>query len=112
MSSLTLTSGWYYICTSYCTPDKYLERILERSEASASFVELAWMFKEQRQSWNLLESESFDVSKNSTVLIIVMLGHLEIDIEISGTGIETVKSNNCKEVSGNDGGTNGILAVM
>ena len=21
MSSLALTSGWYYICTSYCTPD-------------------------------------------------------------------------------------------
>jgi len=24
MSSLALTSGWYYICTSYCTPDKSL----------------------------------------------------------------------------------------
>ena len=23
MSSLALTSGWYYICTSYCTPDIY-----------------------------------------------------------------------------------------
>ena len=22
MSSLALTSGWYYIYTSYCTPDK------------------------------------------------------------------------------------------
>jgi len=21
MSSLALTSNWYYICTSYCTPD-------------------------------------------------------------------------------------------
>ena len=21
MSSLALTSGWYYMCTSYCTPD-------------------------------------------------------------------------------------------
>ena len=21
MSSLALTSGWYYTCTSYCTPD-------------------------------------------------------------------------------------------
>ena len=23
MSSLALTSGYYYICTLYCTPDKY-----------------------------------------------------------------------------------------
>ena len=111
MSSLTLTSGWYYICTSYCTPDKYLERILERSEASASFVELAWMSKEQRQSWNLLESESFDVSKNSTVLIIVMLGYLEIDMEVSDVGMKIVESNDYKKVSGDDRDTNGVLAV-
>ena len=24
MLSLALTSGWYYICTSYCTPNKSL----------------------------------------------------------------------------------------
>ena len=111
MSSLALTSGWYYICTSYCTPDKYSERILERSEASASFVELAWMFKEQRQSWNLLESESFDVNKNSTVLIIVVLGHSEIDMKVSDTGMKIIESNDYKGVSGDDRDANGVLAV-
>ena len=60
----------------------------------------------------MLESRSFDAYINTTISMIVMLGHLEINIEISGTGIETVKSDNCKEVSGNDGGTNGILAIM
>ena len=35
MSSLALTSGWYYICTSYCTPDKeisILGVVVERGE--------------------------------------------------------------------------------
>ena len=27
MSSLALTSGWYYICTSYCTPDTICLRV-------------------------------------------------------------------------------------
>ena len=69
------------------------------------------MFKEQRQSWNLLESESFDVSKNSTVLIIVMLGYLEIDMEVSDVGMKIVESNDYKKVSGDDRDTNGVLAV-
>ena len=26
MSSLALISGWYYICTSYCTPDTLIQK--------------------------------------------------------------------------------------
>ena len=32
MSSLALTSGWYYICTSYCTPDSSAEEISHQHE--------------------------------------------------------------------------------
>jgi len=59
----------------------------------------------------LLEPESFDVYKNATVPIIVMLGHSEVDIEVSDTSIETVESNNYREVSEDNGDTNGMLAV-
>ena len=49
--------------------------------------------------------------KNTVVLIIAMLGHLEVDIEVSDTDIETVKSDGCREVSETDRSTNAILAI-
>ena len=49
------------------------------------------MFKKQRQSWNLLELRSFDVHINTIVLIIVMLGYSEINIEVSDAGVETAE---------------------
>jgi len=44
--------------------------------------------------------------------MIAMLGHSELDIEISDTGMETVESNDCRGMSRNDRDTNGVLAVM
>jgi len=73
---------------------------LEISGASASFVELAWISKEQRQSSKLLELESFDACKNAAVPMIVMLGHLELDMEVLDIGMETVGSNDCREMCG------------
>ena len=60
----------------------------------------------------MLEPESFDMCKNTAVLIVVMLGCLEVNIEISDTGMETVESNDCREMLGDDEGTNGVVAVM
>ena len=37
---------------------------------------------------------------------------LEIDIEILDINMETMKSDDCKEVSGNDGDTNSMLVAM
>ena len=59
----------------------------------------------------MLESGSFDVHKNATALIIVMLGCLEIDIEVSDTGMETANSNDCREMSRDDRDANGMLAM-
>ena len=77
-----------------------------------SFVELAWMFKEWRQSLKLLEPRSFDVCKNAAAPMIVMLDCLELDIEVSDAGMETMKSDDCREVSKKNGDTNGVLAIM
>ena len=49
---------------------------------------------------------------NNTTLMIVMLDHSEIDIEISNTGMKTVESDNCREVSGDNRDANSILATM
>ena len=57
------------------------------------------MSKEQRQSWKLLEPRIFNVYKNITVLMIVMLDHSEIDIEVSDTSMETTYSNDYREIS-------------
>ena len=44
--------------------------------------------------------------------MIAMLGHLELDMEISDTGMETTESNDCREVFKKDKDANGMLAVM
>ena len=40
-----------------------------------------------------------------------MLGHSEIDMEVSDAGMETIESDDCREVSRDDRDTNGILAT-
>ena len=58
------------------------------------------------------ESGSFDVCKNAAIPMIVMLGHSELDMEVSDVGMETTESNDYRGVSRRDGDTNGILAAM
>ena len=70
------------------------------------------MSKEWRQSSKLLELGSFDVCKNIAAPMIVMLDCLELDTEISNAGIKTSESNDCKEISKNDGDVNGVLATI
>jgi len=41
-----------------------------------------------------------------------MLGHLELDIKVSDAGIKTVKSNDCKRISRDNGDTNNVLAII
>ena len=50
--------------------------------------------------------------KNAVVPIIVILGHLELDMEVSDTGIKTTESGDYREMSRNDRYTNGMLATM
>ena len=57
------------------------------------------------------ESKSFDTCKNATTLMIVMLGCLELNMEVSDVGMETTESNDCKEMSRKNRDTNGVLAV-
>jgi len=60
----------------------------------------------------LKEFRSFNMYKNAIALIITILCHSEVGIEVSDGGIETIKSDGCRRVSGNDEDTNGVLAVM
>ena len=69
------------------------------------------MSKEQRQSLKLWKPRSFDACKNAAALMIIMLGCLELDMEVSDASIETVESDDCRGVSKKDGDTNGVLAV-
>ena len=89
----------------------YLKGTLERLEAFASLAELAWISKEQKQSWNLLKSRSFDMHINATVLMIVMLGCSEVDTEVSNTDMESMESNDCREMSKDNGDANNVLAA-
>jgi len=50
--------------------------------------------------------------KNTTALIIVILGHSEINTEVLDIGVETMKFNNCRELLENDRNINGILAII
>ena len=70
------------------------------------------MSEEQRQSLKLWKPRSFDVCKNAVIPMIVMLGCLELDTEVSDVGIETMVSNDCRKMSRKDGDANGVLAVI
>ena len=59
----------------------------------------------------MLEPRSFDTHKKAAVPIIAMLGHSELDMEISDADMETTESNDCREVSRRDEDTNGVLAL-
>ena len=88
---------------------KYLERTFKRPEVSISCIELAYMFKEWKKSWNLLEPESFDVFKNDIAPIIVILGHLEVNIEILNASMKTIMSNNYKGILEDNKNANNVL---
>jgi len=60
----------------------------------------------------LLEPRSFDTCKNATAPIIVMLGYLEIDMEVSDAGMKTTESNDCREMSRDYRNANDVLATM
>ena len=59
----------------------------------------------------MLEPRSFDICRNAVVSMIVMLGCLEVDTEISDADIETVESDDCRGMSRSDRDTNSILAI-
>ena len=58
------------------------------------------------------ESRSFDACKNAAAPMIAMLDHSELDIKVSDASIETMESNDCREVSKKNGDANGVLAMM
>ena len=70
------------------------------------------MSKKRRQSLKLWESESFDACKNAAAPMIAILGHSELDTEVSDAGMETTESDDCRGESKKDGDANGVLAVI
>ena len=58
------------------------------------------------------EPGSFDTCKNATAPMIAMLGCPELDTKVSDAGMETVESNDCRELSKKDRDINGVLAAM
>ena len=44
--------------------------------------------------------------------MIAMLGHLELDTEVSDAGMETTESDDCRGVFRKDRDANGVLATM
>jgi len=60
----------------------------------------------------LWEPRSFDACKNGAVSMIAILGHSELDMEVSNADMETAESNDCREVSKKNGDANGMLAVI
>jgi len=59
----------------------------------------------------LWEPGSFDTCKNAAALMIVMLGHLKLNMEVSDTDMETTESDDCRGMSKKDRDANGVLAT-
>ena len=60
----------------------------------------------------LWEPGRFDIHKNAAAPMIAILGRSELDTEVLDTGMETVESNDCREVSKKNRDANGVLATM
>ena len=60
----------------------------------------------------MLEFRSFDVHKNAIASIIAMLGHLELNTEVSDIDIETTESDNYRGMPRKNGDANSVLAMM
>jgi len=60
----------------------------------------------------LWKPRSFDGHKNAATPMIAMLGHSELDTEVSDTGMETMESNDCRGVFRKNRDANGVLATM
>ena len=69
------------------------------------------MSEERRQSSKLWEPGSFDARKNAAAPMIAMLGHPELDTEVSDAGMETAESDDCRGVFKKNGDANGMLAM-
>ena len=50
--------------------------------------------------------------KNAAAPMIAMLGHLELDMEISDAGMKSVESDDSRGMSRKDGDANSMLATM
>jgi len=60
----------------------------------------------------LWEPKSFDACKNAAAPMIMMLGHSELDMEVSDADMETTESDDCREVSKKNRDANGVLNAM
>ena len=69
------------------------------------------MSKEQRQSSKLWEPRSFDAHKNAAAPMIAMLGHSELDTEVSDASMEAAESDDCRGLFKKDRDANGMLAA-
>ena len=69
------------------------------------------MSEEKRQSSKLWEPRSFDACKNTAAPMIAMLGHSELDMEVSDAGMETPESNDCRRVFKKNRDANDVLAA-
>jgi len=69
------------------------------------------MSKEQIQSPKLLEPRSSDAHKNVAAPMIAMLDYSEVNMEVSDADIETTDSDDCRELSRDNGDANGVLVI-
>ena len=58
------------------------------------------------------EPRSFDVRTNAAAPMIAILGRSELDTEVLDAGMETVESNDCRELFKRDINANGMLATI
>ena len=59
----------------------------------------------------MLEPGSFNACKNAAAPMTAMLGHSELDTEVSDTDMETAESDDCRRISRKNRDANSVLAT-
>jgi len=89
-----------------------LRKNIEKVRSFCKFCEISLNVQRAKTKFKIMEPRSFYVCKNAVVPIIAILDCLELDMEVSDIGMETVKSNDCKRMLRTDRDASDMLAII
>jgi len=89
-----------------------LRRDIGKIRSLCKFCRVSLNIQKTKTELKLAKAQNFGIHKNVTVPIIVMLGHSEVDMKVLSTGIETIESNDCREMLEDNEDANRVLPVM
>jgi len=88
-----------------------LGRDIRKVRSFCKFCKISSNVRRVKTKFEIMKTWEFNIHQNAAAPMIVMLGHSELDMEVSDAGMETMESNDYRGVFRKNGNTNSILAI-